>query len=99
MTQAKVLCLMYVHDTQGHSTRMHIVVTVAMYTVAMGITVAMYTYIHTCIATYTYRMAQNFDGENIDEFDEFSTICQYFPYQNFTFSHLPIMNLWRSSPK
>ena len=23
---------------------------------------------------------------------------QYFPYQNFTFSHLPIMNLWRSGP-
>ena len=27
-------------------------------------------------------------GENIDEFDEFPTIHQYFPYQNFTFSHL-----------
>ena len=26
-------------------------------------------------------------GENIDEFP---TIRQYFPYQNFTFSHLPI---------
>ena len=24
--------------------------------------------------------------ENIDEFDEFSAICQYFPYQNFPFS-------------
>ena len=33
-------------------------------------------------------------GENIDEFDEFPTIRQYFPYKNFTFSHLPIMNLW-----
>ena len=44
-------------------------------------------------------MAQNFDGGNIDEFDDFPTICQYFPHQNFTFSHLPIMNLCRSSPK
>ena len=33
-------------------------------------------------------MAQNFDGGNIDEFDEFPIIRQYFPYQNFTFSHL-----------
>ena len=35
-------------------------------------------------------------GENIDEFDKFPTIRQYFPYQNFTltFSHLPIVNLW-----
>ena len=24
-------------------------------------------------------------GENIDEFDEFLAICQYFPYQNFPF--------------
>ena len=31
-------------------------------------------------------MAQNFDGENIDEFDEFPAIRQYFPYQNFPFS-------------
>ena len=38
-------------------------------------------------------------GENIDVFDEFPTIRQYFPYQNFTFSHLPIMNLWRSGLK
>ena len=29
--------------------------------------------------------------ENIDEFDEFPTTHLYFPYQNFTFSHLPIM--------
>ena len=29
---------------------------------------------------------QNFYGENIDEFDEFLAICQYFPYQNFLFS-------------
>ena len=27
-------------------------------------------------------------GENIDEFDEFPAIRQYFPYQNFTFSLL-----------
>ena len=25
-------------------------------------------------------------GENIDEFDEFPAIHQYFPYQNFLFS-------------
>ena len=25
-------------------------------------------------------------GENIDEFDEFPAIRQYFPYQNFPFS-------------
>ena len=31
-------------------------------------------------------MAQNFDGGNIDEFDEFLAIRQYFPYQNFLFS-------------
>ena len=30
-----------------------------------------------------YRTAQNFDGGNIDEFDKFPAICQYFPYQNF----------------
>ena len=24
-------------------------------------------------------------GGNIEEFDKFPTICQYFPYQNFTF--------------
>ena len=38
-------------------------------------------------------------GENIDEFDEFPTIRQYFPYQNFTFSHLPLMNLCQSGAK
>ena len=36
--------------------------------------------LHTCMMYYT---VQNFDGENIDEFDEFSAICQYFPYQIF----------------
>ena len=35
---------------------------------------------------YNYRMVQNFDGGNIDEFDEFPAIRQYFPYQNFPFS-------------
>ena len=35
---------------------------------------------------FSYRMAQNFDGENIDEFDEFPAIRQYFSYQNFPFS-------------
>ena len=45
-----------------------------------------------------FRMAQNFDGGNIDEidkFDKFPTIRQYFPYQNFKFSHLQIINLWQ----
>ena len=27
-------------------------------------------------------------GENIDEFDEFPAIRQYFPYQNFLFNYL-----------
>ena len=31
-------------------------------------------------------MVQNFDGENIDKFDEFPAIRQYFPIQNFPFS-------------
>ena len=38
-------------------------------------------------------MAQNFDRGKIDKYDKFPTIRQYFPYQNFTFSHLPLMNL------
>ena len=33
-----------------------------------------------------YHMVQNFNGENIDEFDEFPAIRQYFPYQNLPFS-------------
>ena len=42
-------------------------------------------------------MTHNFDERNIDEFDKFPTIRQYFPYQNFPFSYyLPLMNLWRS---
>ena len=32
-----------------------------------------------------YCMAQNFAGENIDEFDDFPVIYKYFPYQNFLF--------------
>jgi len=28
-------------------------------------------------------MVQNFDGENIDEFDEFLSIHQHFSHQNF----------------
>jgi len=37
-------------------------------------------------------MAQNFDGGNIDEFDEFLSIHQHFTHQNFlliTFCYLP----------
>ena len=30
-----------------------------------------------------YCMAQNFDGGNIDKFDEIPVIRQYFLYQNF----------------
>ena len=44
------------------------------------------------MAAHTVRR-KNLTRENIDEFDEFTTIRQYFPYQNFTFSHLPIINL------
>ena len=44
------------------------------------------------MATHTV-WRKNFTRENIDEFDEFPTIRQFFPYQNFTFSHLPIINL------
>ena len=35
---------------------------------------------------FEYCTAQNFDGGNIDKFDEFPAIRQYFPYQNFPFS-------------
>ena len=31
-------------------------------------------------------MVQNFDGGDIDEFDKFLAICQYFLDQNFPFS-------------
>ena len=34
---------------------------------------------------YSYCMAQNFDRENIDEFDEFPIIHQCLPYHNFPF--------------
>ena len=42
-------------------------------------------------------MAQNFDGENIDEFDEFLSIPQHFPHQNFPlliFCRLPARPLF-----
>ena len=32
-----------------------------------------------------YHTAQIFDRENIDEFEEFLAIRQYFPYENFPF--------------
>ena len=46
----------------------------------------------------TYHMAQNFDGENIDEFDKFPAIRQYFPNIRIfhLVSYLLLMNLWRS---
>ena len=39
----------------------------------------------TLIAIITVR-CKFLMGENIDEFDEFPAIRQYFPYQNFPFS-------------
>ena len=39
--------------------------------------------ITTCV--YTIR-CKILTGENVDEFDEFPAIRQYFPYQNFSFS-------------
>ena len=44
--------------------------------------------VHTYKAKYVhiYRTVQIFDGGNIDEFDKFPAIRQYFPYQNFPFS-------------
>ena len=36
-------------------------------------------------------MVQNFEEENIDEFDEFLVIRQYFSYQNF-----PLVNVVHS---
>ena len=40
------------------------------------------------LAMYTLCTVQHkiLTGENIDEYDEFPAICQYFPYQNFPFS-------------
>ena len=37
---------------------------------------------------YVYCMEKILMGESIDEFDEFSAIRQYFPYQNFSFIQL-----------
>ena len=40
--------------------------------------------IHICSSMASFfTLAQIFDGKNIDEFDEFPAIRQYFPYQNF----------------
>ena len=45
----------------------------------------------------SYRTVQNFDGENIDKFNKFPAIRQYFPYQTFHLvSYLLLMNLWQS---
>ena len=39
------------------------------------------------IVNYLHTVRRKFlTGENIDKFDEFPAICQYFPYQNFPFS-------------
>ena len=41
-----------------------------------------------------YRTAQNCDRGNIDKFDEFPVIRQYFPIKIFHLvSYLPLMNL------
>ena len=42
--------------------------------------------IHTVVNLWIYCTAQNFDGGNIDEFDKFTAIRLYFPYQNCPFS-------------
>ena len=57
---------------------------------------AVYVYIlqignHTCpFVNYPFNTIRRkfLTGENIDEFDEFPAIRQYFPYQNFPFSYL-----------
>ena len=54
----------------------------------------MYVCMYVCIVWRKILM-----GENIDEFDKFPTIRQYIHYQNFTFSHLSLKNLWRSGQK
>ena len=36
--------------------------------------------------SYSTVLCKILMGENIDEFDEFPAICQYFPYQHFPFS-------------
>ena len=55
--------------------------------------IAMYCVVY----THSYRTAQNFDGGNIDEFDEFPAIHQHFPYQiSHSVSNLSPMNFWRS---
>ena len=52
-----------------------------------GQTTSQTTDVYTLIASQMcYRTAQIFDGGNIDEFDKFPAIRQYFPYQNFPFS-------------
>jgi len=47
-----------------------------------------YTYIHTCMHTYIHTYIHTvwckiLTGENIDKFNEFLSICQHFPHQNF----------------
>ena len=47
-----------------------------------------------CLVLVVFRDVPNtvrhkiLTGENIDEFDEFPAIRQYFPYQNFPFSYV-----------
>ena len=54
--------------------------------VYFGCYIATCNYLATANNLVIYCTVQNFDGENIDEFDEFPAIRQYFPYQNFLFS-------------
>ena len=67
--------------------------------VSIYIYIRIYIYIYIYIRIYkykyynVYRYIQMYTvrhkiltRENIDEFDKFSAICQYFPYQNFPFS-------------
>ena len=47
------------------------------------------------VTIINYRMAQIWMGENIDEFDEFPAIRQYFPHEIFHLvSYLLLVNLW-----
>ena len=43
------------------------------------------------IAIHIFTVWSKIDRENIDKFDEFSAIRQYFPHQNFPFYYRPLM--------
>ena len=45
-----------------------------------------------------YRIAQNFDGGKVDEFDKWMLNCQNFPYQNFALRKFLILILINKRP-